>query len=156
MSRWANIIIHHSGTQDSDTMSWDNIKHYHKYIKGWDDIGYHFGGEIIEREPTILVGRPLYKSGAHCIGYNHNSIGFMICGDFNDVKYSPVLPSDVMGDEALTIYAKFLAGLCVTLNIPVSNILPHSKADTMRTCPGKYFPFDKLVSKVIDIIEQLP
>ena len=129
-------------------MSWDNIKDYHTNTLGWEDIGYHFGGEYIEGVPTILVGRPLYKSGAHCVGYNHNSIGFMICGDFE-------LDTEELIDGELILYAKFLAGLCVTLDIPPSNIYQHKAKDPRRTCPGKYFPFDRLVNKVINVIENL-
>ncbi len=148
MSRWKSITIHHSGTKDTNTMSWDNIKDYHTRIQGWDDIGYHFGSELIEGTPQILVGRPLYKSGAHCLGHNHNSIGFMICGDFNDAM-------EILTDSELVIIAKFLAGLCVTLDIPTSEIQMHRTRDENRTCPGLHFPMDRLIAKIVNVIENL-
>lgn len=149
MSRWTHIIIHHSGTRDSETMSWDNIKDYHVNTLGWDDVGYHFGIEDIEGTPQILLGRPLYKSGAHCIGYNHNALGFMFCGNWNNDFLA--MPNDI-----LNLAAEHIAGLCVVLKLSVSNIMPHNYADTRRTCPGKYFPFQLLISKVINILNNLP
>ncbi len=36
-----HIIIHCSGTEDSETVSWSAIRRYHIYDNGWANIGYH-------------------------------------------------------------------------------------------------------------------
>ena len=44
---------------------------------GWRDIGYHF---VIYRDGTVHKGRPIEQIGAHCSGYNANSIGICYIG----------------------------------------------------------------------------
>ena len=36
------IIIHHSATRDTDTISFDAIAEYHVGENGWDETGYQF------------------------------------------------------------------------------------------------------------------
>ena len=35
------ILIHSSGTKDSETLSWGAIRQYHIFDNGWIAIGYH-------------------------------------------------------------------------------------------------------------------
>lgn len=43
----------------------------------WNDIGYHF---LIDRDGTVVTGRPVSAAGAHVQGHNANSIGISLFG----------------------------------------------------------------------------
>ena len=54
----------------------DEIRRWH-LDRGWNDIGYH---DLIDRDGSILVGRPINVTGAHCKGHNTGSIGVSMLG----------------------------------------------------------------------------
>lgn len=70
------IIIHCSATPEGRYTTIEEIKQWHLQ-KGWKDIGYHY---VIYLDGTIHKGRPESVVGAHCSGYNKNSIGVCYIG----------------------------------------------------------------------------
>lgn len=70
-------IIHCSATPNDRLTTADEIKQWH-LKRGWSDIGYHF---IIHRDGSVSCGRPVQKIGAHCKGYNEDSIGTCLIGN---------------------------------------------------------------------------
>ena len=138
------IILHHSLTKDSGTVSWQAIRNYHMNALGWDDIGYHFGIEFISRNNhrakvlrtdhyEILTGRMLDKDGAHCKGMNDKSIGICFVGNFDLDK--PPFKQWMLG-------LKLVRSLCKIFNIPIKNVKGHRDfAD--KTCPGLSFNLGK-------------
>ena len=134
------IIIHHSATEDSGTVSWKAIKEFHVKVRGWKDIGYHYGIERVDNGFVVLCGRPVSTPGAHTKGMNHDSIGVCLVGN-----YDAISPSD----DALDLTARLVADLCNVHNLPIntSNIAPHSQFAN-KTCPGKKFSMPELIAKV--------
>lgn len=69
-------IIHCSATPNDRLVTTKEIRTWH-IARGWSDIGYHF---IIHRGGNISHGRPCNVAGAHCKGFNDNSIGTCLIG----------------------------------------------------------------------------
>lgn len=134
---WTHIIIHHSLTQDGQTVSWEAIRQYHIKEQGWRDIGYHFGIELLpDGAYHILTGRPLNETGAHCKeeGMNGKSIGFCFVGNYDEDR-----PPSAMLVKA----AAYIQGLMDVFGIIPANVRGHRDYATYKSCPGRKFRMDE-------------
>ena len=126
------IILHHSLTKDSASVSWRAIRNYHMNTLGWRDIGYHFGIERVGSSVETLVGRMWDESGAHCRGQgmNHRSIGICFVGDYDSFS----LPKNEW-------YAglRLCRALMDTFGIPQEKVKGHREIYPTKTCPGMQF-----------------
>ncbi len=130
------IILHHSLTKDSETVSWGAIRKYHVEVEGWLDIGYHFGIEQVGDGFEVFAGRPLDRVGAHTKGQNGTSLGVCCVGNY-DV--------DTVPEGMIQKLIPLLRGLMSVFSIPSDQIYRHSDF-APKTCPGSHFPFDRVVS----------
>ncbi|RNA10805.1 peptidoglycan-recognition SC2-like [Brachionus plicatilis] len=78
------VVIHHGATAACATKSSciNLVKSYqilHMDTNKWDDIGYSF---IVGEDGNVYEGRGWSRVGAHAPGFNTNSIGICIIGDF--------------------------------------------------------------------------
>ena len=140
-SNWEYIILHHSLTKDGITVSWPAIRKYHVEQRGWRDIGYHFGVEMVTKRGAyeILVGRTLDKSGAHTKGMNTKAIGICCVGNYDLVK-----PEQAMLDKLVYL----LKWLRKEYKIPAKNIKGHSDYAS-KSCPGELFKLDHVRSLLV-------
>jgi len=128
------IIIHHSATKDSGTVSWNAIRRYHINECKWSDIGYHFGIEWVEDALhlghfEILMGRSPDKDGAHTTGQNTEALGICLIGNF-DIEPVPLgqwMRAIVLVKWLLKEYK--LSTDCIYGHRDFSN----------KSCPGKKF-----------------
>jgi len=134
------IIIHHSASDFGDAKLIDK---WHKE-RGWKGIGYHFvvlngkrrsKDKINEKEIGLIEkGRKLNADpwldsdevGAHCYGYNSDSIAICLIHDTG--KYDP---------RQLMAYRDLCAGLCVHFRLNPANIYGHYELDDNKPfCPS--------------------
>ena len=128
------IILHHSATADSKTLSAGAIRHFHTVVNGWPDIGYHFVVENVadgagRMHSEIIVGRMLTEVGFHTKGKNTGSIGICFVGDF-DVAPPP--------REIWLTGLRLVKSLCDVFAIPSMHVYGHRDFST-KTCPGRQF-----------------
>uniref|UniRef100_A0A6H1ZL64 Putative N-acetylmuramoyl-L-alanine amidase n=1 Tax=viral metagenome TaxID=1070528 RepID=A0A6H1ZL64_9ZZZZ len=132
----SHIILHHSLTKDSESVSWGAIKRYHTEELGWRDIGYHFGIEQVGNDVQIFTGRMMTDAGAHCkeMGMNRTSLGICFVGNYDDE------------DPPLEIWntgIRLVRTLMEVFNIPKKNIYGHYEFSPHKSCPGVRFDVDK-------------
>ena len=139
------IVVHHSATtsrlgrEDHDgERLWVAIKRYHrnrwKKRFPWYVIDYHFG---IGPTGKVFPGQPLSFPAWHTGDdwYNLRSIGVCFLGNFEE---------DLMPKKQFDAGLKLIFSLINRYKIPPENILRHK--DIVRTlCPGRNFPFEKLI-----------
>ncbi|MFF3173964.1 peptidoglycan recognition protein [Streptomyces sp. NPDC057900] len=89
------VFIHHTGESNNYDCAEapELIRHVEEaHIKGrgWDDIGYNF---LVDRCGTIYEGRAggVTRSvrGAHTTGFNADSVGIAVLGDYRDGEKVP-------------------------------------------------------------------
>ncbi len=147
-----HIIIHHSATADSGTVSWQAIRNYHINTQKWNDIGYHFGIELINNEYEIMIGRPITEYGAHCkeLQMNRRSIGVCCIGNYDDTPPPVQLLSKL---EYLVLW------LMNIYHIRVECVLGHREVGEMagfdwkkgqyKSCPGTKFNMRQLRDRLL-------
>ena len=124
------IIIHHSLTEDSKTVSWQPIRRYHMDTLKWKEIGYHYGIELINDKYEILIGRMEGTTGAHTRGLNRMSIGICLIGNYDFIPPNK---------QQWIILLKLCSNICLRYNISIDNVKGHKELTHYKSCPGNTF-----------------
>ena len=120
MRKINTIVIHHS----QNRISFNDIKNLHVNEYNWNDIGYHF---VIDEQGNILNGRDLDKIGAHVYGYNDDSIGICLIGNF-----------DLTFPNTLQLSSLFKLIYELKIKYGIREIKGHNEFPNVeKTCPGK-------------------
>lgn len=134
------LIIHHSGGTDADpmadssnyTVAMCNRDHKVRFSfissLGWY-VGYQY---IIEKDGKVTQCRKDDEEGAHTVGYNKNSIGIMLSGNFDATD-----PTESQKNALGTLLKQKMT----QWSIPLENVVPHRKFAN-KTCFGKRLPDD--------------
>lgn len=83
-----HLIVHHSASNNTSTNWAAVVASYfdtHVNTNGWSDLGYNW---LIAPDGTLFVGRGGGNNviGAHMCGYNTNTMGVCLIGDFTSVE----------------------------------------------------------------------
>jgi len=128
------IILHHSLTADSGTVSWGAIRRYHLETLGWKDIGYHFGIERVGGHYETLIGRMMTETGAHTSGHNAGSLGICLIGNFDNAPPAP---------EQWELTLRLVRSLMEVFDIAPDMVFGHRDFTSVKTCPGRMFDLAK-------------
>ena len=137
------VILHCSATPDGEVHDWAAIRRYHIEVKGWTDIGYQYGIEMVGGHYRMLTGRKPSVIGAHCRaeGMNHRSVGVCVVGRFDDGELDP---------DVLKVTTQALTLVCFHLGIPPRRIRFHRDYESRKTCPGLLWDRSVVQSMVED------
>ena len=128
------LIIHHTERNNDFPFF---IKLRHKYLRRWDDIGYHYligNTRPFTKNGKLYAGRSEEFEGAHTSGYNKNSLGICLIGNFDKV-----VPSKKQFE---TLFS-FLKKKMEQHNVLVENVRGHNELpDVEKTCPGRLLNMD--------------
>jgi N-acetyl-anhydromuramyl-L-alanine amidase AmpD len=134
MRKITEIILHCTATHPDfmeGNTTWarvQEVKRWHTELNGWSDIGYHF---LIDRDGTVLDGRPINRDGAHVKGRNTGTIGISLFGGHGSAETDQFSENFTEAQEAA------LVDLIQTLqrkygDIPVTG---HNQY-AAKACPG--------------------
>lgn len=142
---WKYVIIHHSASDSGSATEFDR---YHRTVRGWDELGYHFviGNGRGAGDGQIQVG-PRWgkqKHGAHCKTpdnrYNDYGIGICLVGNFQ--SSSRPTTAQMASLERLV---RYLTRVC---RIPLSSVQTHGGVTHKTECPGRNFPLASLKTRL--------
>lgn len=119
------IVIHCSATKPSQDIGASEIKAWHK-ARGWKTIGYHY---VIRRNGLVERGRSVYQVGAHCAGYNQNSIGICYVGGLDDNGK----PADTRTEQQKKALRQLVRELL--LQFPEARVVGHRVLNPKKECP---------------------
>lgn len=134
--KWKYIIIHHSATDEGNSLF---FRKSHR-SRGWKEIGYDFvidNGTFGKADGQIEVTPRWIKqqNGAHCSasGMNYKGIGICLVGNFS---------KDKLSEKQMESLVYLIGLLRDYYNIPADNIMGHGQVIGAKTeCPGKNFPW---------------
>ncbi len=127
--RTSRVVIHHSASSD---VSAAEIHRWH-LAKGWSGIAYHY---LIRKSGQIELGRPADTIGAHTQGYNQDSIGICLTGNF--MQETPAA-------EQITA----LRQLIYDIEKQYGNIEINRHRDLAPTsCPGDLFRWEEFMQEL--------
>ncbi|XP_041971438.1 peptidoglycan-recognition protein LB-like [Aricia agestis] len=131
------VIIHHSyypGACNTTEQCADAMRHMqdmHQIDNQWVDIGYNFG---VGGDGLVYEGRGWHAVGAHAAGYNSNSIGIVLIGNW---VYS-LPPANQMG----TVRKLIQTGIELGHISPDYTLIGHRQVSATE-CPGQAL-FDEI------------
>lgn len=134
MTQIKYIIVHHTGGTDAQPLADSSNYTVQQCDKDHRDrfnmkssLGWYVGYTYyIAKDGTITQTRKDGEIGAHTVGYNVNSIGICLAGNFD-----ATLPTEAQ----IASLKKLLSEKSKKFNVPLSNIVPH-RAFAKKTCYG--------------------
>ena len=123
--RVSKIVVHHTGNDTDDDLSAEEIHRIHQSLE-WSGCGYHY---IVRKNGDIERGRPEWSIGSHAYGYNWETLGVHLSGNFELVE-----PTEVQIENA----AYLIGWLCEKYDLVPDKLHVVGHRDLMATaCPGE-------------------
>lgn len=120
------LVVHCTATMEGKDFRAKDVDRWHR-SQGWSGIGYHY---LVCLDGTVEKGRPRSTAGAHCKGYNSESIGICYVGGLAaDNKTAKDTRTDAQ-KEGLKTLLSTLKRL-----YPYAKIVGHHDLNRGKACP---------------------
>jgi len=132
------LVLHHT----ERSIDWPAFVRLRHRMRGWEDIGYHFviGNGLFAQPGTLIVGRPEEYMGAHAHGYNRNSLGICLIGNFDRS-----IPDPAQWKAAIDL----LAQKSVEYDVDLDHVIGHREIPGAgKSCPGFRIDLDIMRQQV--------
>lgn len=131
-----HIMLHHSRTPDGQTVSWGAIRHHHVETRGFRQIGYHYGVELVGDHYEVLMGRSELDPASACPEEEMNARALHVCciGNFDEAAPPSAMLEVVVGLVILPAMVEY--------GLPPERIIGHRDVDLTKTCPGNCFDLE--------------
>ena len=133
---WNVIVVHHSATAVGGAASFDRT---HR-AKGEAGVGYHFvignGTDTGDGALETTFRWREQRDGAHAKGWDAQSVGICLVGNFEDTRPSPAQM------RTLVLLVRHLRA---RYGIPGERVMAHSAVNATK-CPGARFSMRDLVA----------
>ena len=126
-AKTTRIILHHAGASKCST---NDIHNWH-LNNGWAGAGYHF---LVRKDGSIYRMRPENKVGSHAYGANSDSLGICAEGNFE---------TETMSSKQMNSIIELVSHLKKKYGISI--VKGHRDVGS-TSCPGKNYPFTKIVN----------
>jgi N-acetylmuramoyl-L-alanine amidase len=124
------LILHHA---EASICTIEDIHKWH-LNNGWCGVGYHF---FVRKDGSIYRGRPENVIGAHCLGYNTNSLG--VCAE--GAYMTETMPE--AQKQAIIELGKYLCS-----KYGIQNIKGHKELNP-TDCPGINYPLNNIRQAIL-------
>jgi len=133
-----HIMVHHSLTKDSGTVSWSAIERFHVETMGWKTVGYHAGVEQVDIDSQVqaLLGRDWTQMAAACPQGEMNRRALHVCVVGN---YDLIPPSE---EHLRVLVERVIMPWRRLFGIPQDAIVGHGDYNPEKSCPGRMFDLD--------------
>ena len=128
-TKTTKIILHCSATPEGKDYKAADIDRWHKNNK-WEMIGYHY---VVDLDGTIEEGRPIDLIGAHCSGYNSESVGICYIGGCDKNMKAKDTRTDA---QKISLY-KVVYEMMKKYNLPITCVYTHAVlCNHTKACPS--------------------
>lgn len=136
-----HLVVHHSATADSGSLSVPVIRRVHTQGYGWRDIAYNWMIEWVDRRDCpggyeMLSGRPpsMQAAGERRQSMNRVGLHVLFVGNFDKEE-----PDIAMWQFA----APHLIDIMEVHDIPTENLIGHREIlGVTKSCPGKLWDME--------------
>ena len=132
------LIVHHTGGTDSNPLA-DTSHHTFEIVNTAhknnprinlghpSTLGYYIGYQyFISKAGIVTQGRADTEEGAHAVGYNSNSVGICLAGNFD-----LTLPTEAQKEALKSLLRRLIA----LYSVDIANVVPH-RTFANKSCYG--------------------